>query len=217
MVVTLAHVCNLLIVVTAAIIGTPSALAMTYTALENSDGFTAFDATGETTLTEADEFKSAEQEAHARQVRLARQDRHIPPSDTVPYANTLFIRSPGGNVFGSTLLAKAARESDITVVVPANEICASACFNVFMAAKHHGWEPGARIGVHSTSNGDDHDETLTSMGLTGGVARILSEWGATPAIIGKTVITPPGEITWLTENDLRGLGENAASRSGRRE
>jgi hypothetical protein len=117
------------------------------------------------------------------------------------------IDSPGGNVFEAEKLAGLIEKSGITVAVPSNGQCSSACFLLFAAASHRMAAPNALIGVHSVS--ENGKETIPSLALTTAMARDLAALGVPPEIIGKLVETPPGRATWLTWSDLNLMGVTA--------
>lgn len=100
--------------------------------------------------------------------------------------------------------ADAISTATADTIVGENETCASACFLLFLAGKQKAVFPGARVGVHSAST-TSGDEDVGSLALSVILARAYAKFGAPPSVIAKSVTTPPGEIYWLTEDDLRAM------------
>lgn len=170
----------------------PVARAMTYTYVETQQGDRAYIASGEIGLTEREAFLAA--------------------TSNRP-ASLIFLNSDGGYMGGGIELAEYIRSQGYTVIVPSG-YCASACFLVYAAARQKGWEPGAYIGVHRAKE-ETYGETPMSMAATNLMAQKLGQWGVPPLIAGKLDYTAPGEIAWLTEDDLHSLGPNAADTTSR--
>jgi hypothetical protein len=115
------------------------------------------------------------------------------------------LYSSGGSVEEAELMARAIKKSNLPTSV--TTLCASACFMPFAAGSSKYALTTAKIGVHSTSDASGN-ETMTSAGVTTILARDYADLGVPPAIIGKMVITPPGQVTWLTAADLRSMNVN---------
>ena len=91
------------------------------------------------------------------------------------------------------------RKAAAKTIVGENETCASACFLLFLAGKEKQVFQVARFGVHSAHpNRDKEDEDAASLALSALLAREYEKLGVPPAVIAKSVTTPPGEIYWLT-------------------
>jgi hypothetical protein len=121
----------------------------------------------------------------------------IPPGHQVV---ALAVDSPGGNVEEAKLLAAAVHARRLTVVIPHNSKCASACFLLLVASPHRLAASDALVGVHSAS--EDGAETDLAWIVTRQMARDSAALGIPPAIIGKMVATTPGRVEWLTTADL---------------
>lgn len=169
-----------------------AARAMTYTYVEAQQGDRAYIARGP--------------------IEIDERERFITATSSKP-ASVIFLESDGGYMGGGVDLAEYIRAQGYTVIVP-NGYCASACFLVYAAARQKGWEPGAYIGVHRAKD-ETYGETAMSMAATNLMAQKLGQWGVPPQIAGKLDYTAPGKITWLTEDDLRSLGPNAADTTPR--
>lgn len=115
----------------------------------------------------------------------------------------VFLNSPGGNLSAGIAAADAISMAAANTIVGENETCASACFLLFLAGKQKATFPGARVGVHSASAWGN--ETDFSLATSARLARVYEALGAPPAVIAKSVTTVPGEIYWLTEDDLRAM------------
>ena len=116
----------------------------------------------------------------------------------------MFLSSGGGNVGEAFAAGVAIEEAGASVIVSENDLCASACFLLFLAGDQKVVYPGARIGVHSNSTpkGDEDEGSLAS---TAWLARLYEKLGVPPNVIAKSVTTPPDEIYWLTDDDLRAM------------
>lgn len=112
----------------------------------------------------------------------------------------LALDSPGGNVVEGEQLAHLIRSRGLSVVIPSNSKCVSACFLLLAASPRRLAASDALVGVHSAS--EDGEETGTSLAVTTLMARAAAELGIPPAIIGKMVQTTPGRVEWLTRADL---------------
>ncbi len=115
------------------------------------------------------------------------------------------LNSPGGAVLAGRDMARFLRTRGVPVLVPKDAVCASACFLLFAAAATKIAEPGARIGVHSASVSGGRENTGT-LGVTTLMAREAAAYGVPPAIIGRMVTTKPGDMAWLTPDELRLMG-----------
>jgi hypothetical protein len=133
--------------------------------------------------------------------------RLVTAIDSVPLGQKtigLALASPGGNIFEAEKLADTVRSSGLVVIVLSQNVCASACFLVFAAARTRMAAVDARIGVHSVS--ERSSETLNSMGFTTAFARDVAGYGVPPAIIGRMVTTAPGQMAWLSTAELMSMG-----------
>jgi hypothetical protein len=118
---------------------------------------------------------------------------------TLPLA-ALALDSPGGSVMEAKQMVTIIRDRRMTVVLPHNTQCASACFLLFAASPHRMAATDALVGVHSASV--DGTETDSSLAVTTLMARDARDLGVPPAIVGKMVETTPGRVEWLLPADL---------------
>jgi hypothetical protein len=116
----------------------------------------------------------------------------------------LAVDSPGGSLAEAKLIADMIRRQALTVIVPSNSTCASACFLLLAAAPRRFVAVNALVGVHSAS--ENGGETIASLAATTEMARYASEFGVPPLILGKMVQTTPGRVAWLTKSDLVSMG-----------
>jgi hypothetical protein len=127
------------------------------------------------------------------------------------------LNSPGGSVIEGRDMARLIRASGGRTMVPANGLCASACFMLFAAAGGKLVQPGAMVGVHSASVAGGN-ESLDTLGVTTLMARETAAYGVPPAITGRMVTTKPGQMAWLSQSELESMGvrivggEGAATR-----
>jgi hypothetical protein len=128
--------------------------------------------------------------------------------ETLPQSGSIRLRfvvdSPGGNIAEAEKIALFINKAAAEVAIPSGSQCLSACFLLFAAAAHRFMAPDALIGVHSVSQ--NGQETLASMGATTALARDAARYGVPAAIIGKMVLTGPGQISRLTPGDLEPMG-----------
>jgi hypothetical protein len=117
----------------------------------------------------------------------------------------VYLNSVGGSVSEAIDAAEVIRKAAANTIVGENETCASACFLLFLAGRGKQVFPGAQVGVHSARPADREEEDAASLAVSALVARLYEELGAPPSVIAKSVTTPPGEIYWLTEDDLRSM------------
>ncbi len=123
--------------------------------------------------------------------------------------SALLLNSPGGSLLEARDMARAIRALRVPVVVPERAECASACFMLFAAAREKVAVPGARIGVHSASVAGGN-ETMDTLGATTLMAREAAQDGVPAAITGRMVTTAPGQMAWLSQNELEQMGARIA-------
>ena len=138
---------------------------------------------------------------HGDATRLEKALAAVPPGKRLL---ALALDSPGGTVVDGAQMARIIRDRAVTVVVPSNSKCASACFLLFVASPRRLAAGDALIGVHGAS--DDGNDDEVAMAMTTAMARAAAELGAPPSIIGKMVQTAPARMEWLTPKDLASMG-----------
>ncbi len=124
----------------------------------------------------------------------------------LPAQSKLFavgLDSPGGNLREGVYLAKSIHSTGLPTIVSSRGMCVSACFLMFAAGSTRMASINARIGVHSASA--DGEDNGPAQAITTLMARQAAEFGVPPAIIGKMVTTPPGDVTWLNKQDLAAM------------
>jgi hypothetical protein len=119
------------------------------------------------------------------------------------YVSAIYLNSRGGKHHGAVQMAEVVKRHKISTAVADGAECASACFTVFSAGhqKFSGYR--TLIGVHRAST--KGQETDAAFAATFEAARIVSEFGVPPAIVGKLMLTPPNQILWLSLDDLRSM------------
>ena len=118
-------------------------------------------------------------------------------------AKVLLLNSPGGSVLEAERLAGTIRSSGLPIALVDNSVCASACFLLFAAAPRKLVEAGSRVGVHSASL--DAKENVGTMAATTAMARDASGYGVPASVIGRMVTTEPGQMAWLSDDELRAM------------
>lgn len=139
--------------------------------------------------------------------KLANVGRRRPPGERVAL---IVLNSPGGSVTEARDMARLIHKLPVPVLVPANGVCASACFLLFAAATKREAEPGARIGVHSASVTGGR-ENLDTLGVTTLMAREAAAYGVPASITGRMVTTRPGDMAWLSADELATMGVRVAA------
>jgi len=122
------------------------------------------------------------------------------------------LNSGGGSVVGGADLAITVRRAGIQTSVPANAVCASACFMVFAAGVKRSVEPGARVGVHSVVS--PTGESSAAKSVTVDMARLLGEFGTPATVLGRLVTARPQDMAWLTEAEIQSMIRSAPAKLG---
>ena len=65
--------------------------------------------------------------------------------------DTLILKGPGGDLEAGYKLAELVLNNDLSIIIPENTDCASACSIIFVAGKYRKMEPGSRLGFHLPS------------------------------------------------------------------
>ncbi len=124
-----------------------------------------------------------------------------------PKAQLYFVlNSPGGALQTAMQMGQIVAKDRLPVVVPANAMCASACFLILAASQTKYVSPTAHVGVHSAAEATPGHETEGSKAVTTDFARVLAQLGVPSEIIGRLVETPPGAMYWLTPEELMTMG-----------
>ena len=123
-------------------------------------------------------------------------------NDSGKLVTSLWLNSDGGNLLEAVRIADAVRFAKMTTNVGRSATCASACFLIFAAGETKYANISARIGVHGASDKD----VRSSRAATTSMADIAKVLDVPPSIIRRMVITPPGEVEWLSLVDLRLMG-----------
>lgn len=163
------------------------AQAMQFDVATMKDGGVAVDARGE---------------IHTGDLRVLKASIARIPGGRMPVL--MVVDSPGGSVSEGVELAEFIRMNRIAVAVPSSSKCASACFLLLAAAPRRAAGTNALVGVHSASIGGR--ESKDAMATTTAMARIAGSYGVPPAILGKMVQSTPGQMEWLTHDDLLSMG-----------
>jgi len=117
----------------------------------------------------------------------------------------VFLNSQGGLITEGVMVANAIGNYNLQTYVLPNEYCASACFLAFAAGNQKLADANARIGVHSAKNGKG-EVTEYSKDATRTMARVAAKWGVSPDIVDRIENTPPDQISWLSNDDLKMMG-----------
>ena len=117
----------------------------------------------------------------------------------------VFLNSQGGLITEGVMVANAIGNYNLQTYVLPNEYCASACFLAFAAGDQKLADANARIGVHSAKNGKG-EVNKYSIDATRTMSRVAAKLGVSPDIVDRIQNTPPDQISWLSNDDLKMMG-----------
>lgn len=126
-------------------------------------------------------------------------------NDTGKLLESIRLNSIGGNLLEGVKLAEIVRFAKMTTNVSSSAVCASACFLLFAAGERKFANYTAQIGVHGAAD-QSGAETIQSNAATVSMAKVAKELGVPDSIIGRMVVTPPGDMVWLSPVDLQSMG-----------
>ena len=118
----------------------------------------------------------------------------------------MVLSSNGGDTNASLGIARIAHDYGIPVLVRAK--CLSGCAIIALSA----WRgrlfiiESGEIGLHQSWVGEDSARAITSMEATHRVARTLRVYGVPGWVVERMVRTPPRDMTYLSDAELRQLG-----------
>ncbi len=114
------------------------------------------------------------------------------------------LNTPGGSVVEGKSISMFIGFNHLDTVLYPGATCASACAEMFLSGNRKIMGPGARIGVHRASTLDGV-ETASTLDTSWRMARTLAGLGASRRVVDKLMATPPGAVSWLSADDLRGV------------
>lgn len=123
-------------------------------------------------------------------------------------ADYVRLNSLGGAVRDGMIMAQTIREFKFDTWVDGSDTCMSMCSLMFAAGVGRWHSAGAVIGVHSmrwdpSIVGKDHvSEDQETMAITMWIARMASDFGMPPSVVGKMIETPGDRMAYLTSDDL---------------
>jgi hypothetical protein len=159
----------------------------------------------ETVITLSGDIEAGDADATEALIKTINDDGRL--------VSAIRLDSPGGGVAEAVKLAELIRRAKVPMVVAAGSRCASACFIVFAAGVEKFANYDAAIGVHGVSDRFGH-QTAQAEAATVSMARIASELGVPPRIVGRIIATRPSDIAWLSPEDLRAMGVIMTGRPG---
>ena len=122
-------------------------------------------------------------------------------NDAGKLVTSLRLNSAGGNLLEAVRLAAAVKLAKMSTNVGQSATCASACFLIFAAGETKYANISARIGVHNAA-----EKGVVSRAATTSMADVAKELDVPWSIIRRMINTLPGEVEWLSLNDLRLMG-----------
>lgn len=118
------------------------------------------------------------------------------------HPHTLVLDSNGGNIGEAAAMADTIRLAGVSVAIPPRAMCASACFVLLAAGQDRTVGIDSRIGVHRAANCTTGD----SQSGTDIMASKAAAFGTPAGIVRRMVSTPQPGITWLSVDELAGMG-----------
>jgi hypothetical protein len=118
----------------------------------------------------------------------------------------MMLSSGGGNATASLGIARIAHEYGVPVLVRGK--CLSGCAIIALSALRGRLfivESGA-IGLHQSWVGEDSAHAIPSLEGTRKVARALRSYGVPRWVVERMMRTPPKDITYLSDAELRQIG-----------
>jgi hypothetical protein len=123
----------------------------------------------------------------------------------------VWLNSGGGDLKAGLGLAsvvldvrrRLAAGGVVATVVGADDECDSACVPVFGAGQERLLVAGGRIGLHRGS--ERGGESVASRSDTLVAADLLHSFGLPASAVGRMVTTPPGEMSYLTADELAAM------------
>lgn len=129
-------------------------------------------------------------------------------------AGSIFLRlnSPGGSVRAGISITERLdtykRESHASVitVVGDNEMCASACFLIWLSGSVSTSGISTQFGVHGASSSLTGQQDIGALAVTTMMAKFFHDHNVPDDIIGRMVVAPPSDMVWLKLGDLERVG-----------
>ena len=118
----------------------------------------------------------------------------------------MMLSSGGGNATASLGIARIAHEYGVPVLVRGK--CLSGCAIIALSALRGRLfivELGA-IGLHQSWVGEDSAHAIPSLEGTRKVARALRSYGVPRWVVERMMRTPPRDMTYLSDAELRQIG-----------
>lgn len=124
-----------------------------------------------------------------------------------PEPTGFLLNSPGGEVQEALEIGRKLRETGLSVTVPTNAICLSACPYMLAGGEERIVSRSATVGVHQHYFGENTylPAFLMVSDIQSGQAQVmtyLSEMGIDPLLMAKALVTPPGDIYVLVPDEL---------------
>jgi len=111
------------------------------------------------------------------------------------------LDSPGGQIVEAMRMVDRIRRLGLVTVVPDGATCASACAVLFASGSIKVFSPKARLGVHGAANVEGVQD-FSASALTTYLAQAFGSLGAPASVIGRMVVTPPANMTWLSLQEV---------------
>lgn len=120
------------------------------------------------------------------------------------------LNSPGGSVTDALQIGRKLRDKGLSVTVPKNAICLSACPYVLAGGVDRIVSRTSTVGVHQHYFGENTylPAFLLVSDIQSGQAEVmtyLSDMGIDPLLMAKALETPPDDIYILVEGEMTGF------------
>eukprot|EP01037_Dinobryon_pediforme_P012900 gene12900-13001_t len=129
-------------------------------------------------------------------------------------AGSIFLRldSPGGSVWAGVSIAdkldayKRESHASVITVVGDNEMCASACFLIWLSGSVSTSGIASQLGVHGASSSLSGQQDIGALAVTTMMAKFFHERNVPDDVVGRMVVTAPSDMVWLKTSDLQRIG-----------
>jgi hypothetical protein len=120
------------------------------------------------------------------------------------------LNSRGGEINDAKEVVEYVRNAHWTTGIPMGGVCASACVMVWSSGAVKFASSPSWVGVHQSFDSyGDKDGSVDRAG-TAIMDNILRENGAPQSVLDQEHATPPSQVYWLSDDDLRAWNVRAA-------
>lgn len=121
----------------------------------------------------------------------------------------VYLNSGGGNVISGYIISNYILRNRIATIVPDGNLCASACFNIFIAGYPRIATNNSQLGVHRVSVGSY--DTPVARDLSIDMNDYYKVMGVSDKLRLAMLDTPPNQMYWLSYSDKQNISTNQPS------